>query len=354
MKVLHLPTSVGGNSYELSRAERKLGLQADVLYQTQNYLGYPGDIVLDDTGSFPKMFAKSVAAAFKIPQQYDVFHFNFGSTLIDIPERGIHHWDLPLYKGKRVCITYNGCDARMKYRRMVQTEISACSHADCTSTLCRTKKLDDSKAKRIKQFEDFGASFFSLNPDLMHFLPKSTVFLPYTISGWDALQATPVLAEKDAPLKIVHAPTNQVIKGTKPLLAAIDRLTAKYPGKFELILVENTSHEEALSIYRQADIVIDQLRVGWFGAFAVEAMKMGKPVVAYINHEDLVYLPRQMASDVLEAFIEANEFDVEQVLEQYIYDPSQLPIKSSHSLEFVHKWYNPIEVAKTTKSIYEM
>ena len=43
--------------------------------------------------------------------------------------------------------------------------------------------------------------------------------------------------------------------------------------------------------YRDADIVVDQLLAGWYGGFAVEAMALGKPVIAYLRESDLHHVP---------------------------------------------------------------
>ena len=64
----------------------------------------------------------------KVRNKYDVFHFNYGSTLVDFMNYGVHFWDLPFYKGKKI-ITYNGCDARQKYPTMNRVDFSAC-HQD--------------------------------------------------------------------------------------------------------------------------------------------------------------------------------------------------------------------------------
>ena len=55
--------------------------------------------------------------------------------------------------------------------------------------------------------------------------------------------------------------------------------------EIELDLVRNLPHQEALKHYRQADIVVDQLLVGWYGVFAIECMALGKPVCVYIQRE---------------------------------------------------------------------
>ena len=51
----------------------------------------------------------------------------------------------------------------------------------------------------------------------------------------------------------------------------------------ELDLVEGVPHDEARERYARADIVVDQLNAGWHGVFALEAMALGKPVVAHLK-----------------------------------------------------------------------
>jgi glycosyltransferase involved in cell wall biosynthesis len=40
-----------------------------------------------------------------------------------------------------------------------------------------------------------------------------------------------------------------------------------------------------LEEYKQADIIIGQTHIGWYGKLEQEAMAFGKPVVTYINQE---------------------------------------------------------------------
>ena len=51
----------------------------------------------------------------------------------------------------------------------------------------------------------------------------------------------------------------------------------------ELEIVEGVPHDEARERYARADIVVDQLNAGWHGVFALEAMALGKPVVAHLK-----------------------------------------------------------------------
>ena len=70
MNVIHLPTSVGGNSYALARAERQLGINSVSLNVWKNFWNYPADIVLDSDNFFAKM-----NMLLKLKKEYQIFHF---------------------------------------------------------------------------------------------------------------------------------------------------------------------------------------------------------------------------------------------------------------------------------------
>jgi glycosyltransferase involved in cell wall biosynthesis len=78
---------------------------------------------------------------------------------------------------------------------------------------------------------------------------------------------------------IVHAPSSRRRKGTEHVVAAVEGLDA------DIRIVEGLTHDEAFELYREADIVVDQLNAGWYGVFAIEAMALGKPVVTFLHDE---------------------------------------------------------------------
>lgn len=352
MNVIHLPTSVGGNAWGLSRGERKQGLKSDVLYAEPDLFGYPCDIRIPYSRFWPYRYLKRAYAFLKFLRRYDVFHFNYGKTLFDW-FGVLDNLELPLLHSKKICVTYNGCDARQKFKTIKREEICCCKYENCYNGVCNSIDMDRIKEKRIAKFKKFHASFFSLNPDLMHFLPEDTIFLPYTISSWDSIKQADNTVEKRRILRVVHAPTDRVVKGTESIIRAVGAINNRRPSSVELVLVENMPNSEAIKEYRNADIVVDQLRIGWYGGFAVEVMKMGKPVIAYINEKDLRFIPREMARDCKESIINANEFNIEEVLSRYVEDRKQLIIKGEAQMEYVNKWHNPKYVASITKKKYE-
>lgn len=349
--MLHLPTSVGGNAWGLAQGEKLLGLDSKVLIDTNNWLNYPYDFCMDfDKRSSPSMVFKMVETFFKVRKSYDIFHFNFGRSLIDIRKYGINYLDLPFYRGKKI-MTFNGCDARQKYLTMQRVNFSACHESVCYGGMCNSGTFDTLRRKRIEIVSKTMDHIFALNPDLMYFLPQDkTTFLPYSIANWDKITNNDYIISKR--IKIVHAPTDRAAKGSQYILRALSNLQKKYPN-LEVSIIEKLPYEEALKKYQEAHIIIDQVLIGWYGAFGVEVMKMGKPLAVFIRDEDLKFIPPAMAKTLKEAIININPFNIEAILASYIENSNLLHEKSKAALDYVHQWHNPLYVAGLTKRIYE-
>ena len=354
MKVIHLPTPTGGNAWGLSRGERSVGLTSDVLYKNTTWLKYPYDINPPESSSRVIKNLKQLSFFHGLVKEYDVFHYNFGQSFFDWPGT-LDLFELPFLQGKKIFVTYNGCDARQKYKQITHSRLTCCHYDDCHDGCCNEEKVDRLKDYRIRKFKKYNAGFFALNPDIMNYLPEDTVFLPYTIARWEQIVPLQEKSIGKKAINIVHAPTDRVVKGTDAVVSAVNNLEKKYPGQITLSLIENIAHDQALKEYAntKADIVIDQLRLGWYGGFAVEAMKMGKPVIAYINPDDLHFIPKQMERDCCEAIINANEYTLESVLMHYMNNRPELDKVCEAQLEYVHRWHDPHYVATITKEKYE-
>jgi len=80
---------------------------------------------------------------------------------------------------------------------------------------------------------------------------------------------------------LVHAPSEQIIKGTKYVRRAINVLKKRglvFEYK-ELIGMPNVETQE---VYKNSDVIIDQFLLGDIGTLAFEGMGYGKPVVSYV------------------------------------------------------------------------
>lgn len=352
MKIIHLPTSVGGQAWHLAQAEKLLGFDSTVLTQDSNYLNYPADIQLDMQGhASSAKFLKLFKAFLDIRSGYDIYHFNWGTSLLTSRSLGLTHLDLPFYPDSaKLFVTYNGCDARQKFPTIQRGGISAC--AECQVKQCDSGRLDGVRQRGIEKMSRYVQHSWALNPDILNFLPtKNSSFLPYAVPVTNKLPQWPSL---NGPLKIVHAPTNRDIKGTHHLLHAVSKLDAKFPGEVELVLVEGLSHAEALKQYAEADLVVDQLLVGWYGGFAVEAMLLGKPVVVRIEENDLKFIQPDMARDLKHAVINTGPVGLYDTLLQCLGERDKLQSVARAGYEYALKWHAPRYVASLVIEKYNM
>jgi hypothetical protein len=82
IRILHAPSSTGGNPQALSRALRCLGIESRSLVVAQKYLAYPADIVLHSPGRSMVLreLRRIWAIATELPR-CDVVHYNAGTTI---------------------------------------------------------------------------------------------------------------------------------------------------------------------------------------------------------------------------------------------------------------------------------
>jgi glycosyltransferase involved in cell wall biosynthesis len=121
-------------------------------------------------------------------------------------------------------------------------------------------------------------------------------------------------ADRSVPL-IVHAPSHMLTKGTVAVLRAIDRLAGQL--SFDVDLVHGVPRAEALRRMQRCDIFIDQLIVGDFGMAALEAMALGKPVVAYVKPSLRERYPSELP------VVDATPESLESVLRSLLTDPAK-------------------------------
>jgi glycosyltransferase involved in cell wall biosynthesis len=355
MRVLHTPTNIGNQPWVLSRNERKLGIGSDLIvhFVPPSFL-YRCDVTLSDAvggRSDPELRAR-MRAGLQAPLDYDVLHYYFGRTLFswDDYERAspFPYLDVRLAKalGRKVFFTLQGCDARLAAQSNKRNAFTPCRSGACTLFEACVDRIDAKRVEFIRDVLPLGDKVFYLNPELGHYVPNAE-FLPYSnveISDFKVLPPS-----TSGKIKIVHAPSDGTIKGTSAILAALESLKGGYD--FELILVEKLPHEEAMRIYRSADLVIDQILAGWYGGFAVEAMAMGKPVLCYLREDDFVNVPDAMIADMPIRNIRPDRLaaDIAAALDRR----DEWPEWSAQSRCYVETWHDPAKIADAMIKIYK-
>ena len=103
---------------------------------------------------------------------------------------------------------------------------------------------------------------------------------------WRPSQAGAAGRDPRRPLRVLHAPNHREIKGTRHFIDAVRRLREEGVA-IELTILERVPNSEIRNAIAETDVVADQLIVGWYAMFALEAMSMGKPVICYLREDFL-------------------------------------------------------------------
>jgi hypothetical protein len=154
------------------------------------------------------------------------------------------------------------------------------------------------------------------------------------------------------PLKIFHAPNHKTIKGSSFIQKAVHDLHEEgYP--IELMLIQKRPNSEILLEIEKADIVADQLVIGWYAMFALEGLSMSKPVICYLR-EDLIDL--YVFAGVLESrdelpFLNADTVTIKQKLKDVLEGRIDLNELSKKGLPYVRKYHSIEAVGKVFDNI---
>ncbi|HLH65320.1 MAG TPA: glycosyltransferase [Solirubrobacteraceae bacterium] len=328
VRILHAPANVGGHPIGLSRAERELGLDSEVVLFEPDAFGFPADRCyhrrdLPPWRTVPTRLRFLAEAA----RRYDVFHFNFGSTLLPGWGLPVAVDELPLLRrlGKIVIATFQGDDARPP---------EAWTPPPPPELWPGLERRRSAGRRRLLRYAH---RVLYLNPDQRRWLTGAS-FCPY--ASVDPRAIAPVPPRREGELTIVHAPSHRATKGTDAVIAAVEQLRAD-GARVRLDLVEGVRHDEALARLAAADIAVDQLLVGWYGGFAVEAMALGKPVLCHIVDEQ----PGDNPFGAELAIVRATPATLAQRLAELVGDPDARSAAGVAARRFVERHHDPRRVA---------
>ncbi|ULL19450.1 glycosyltransferase [Paenibacillus sp. H1-7] len=308
----------------------------DVLAKSLNYypsyLGYPSDYVYDLTKWHPAFAEDLQQITSKAIETFDIFHFYFNQTLM--PD----YSDLPLLlnKSKKVVMHYLGSDVRRFSIAKNFNKYNVAKTHDESQIISRLEHV----SKYVKNCIIADGELYEYVKDYF----ENVHFLNTTIDLEAYQPPIDFTFRKVKPL-VVHAPTSPEIKGTRYVLEAVENLQKKYD--FDFKLVKDMSHEEAKKVYKQADIIVDQLKLGSYGVLALEAMAMGKPVITYINEFMRDYYPKDLP------IVSANTENVGDELEKLLVDDDLRSILGDRGRKYVEKHHNPKIVVKKLLDIYK-
>ncbi|MEA5563658.1 glycosyltransferase [Planktothrix agardhii] len=341
--ILHLPTHAANQPGTLSKSLTNLGIKTKHATLGLNSFRYTQDIsIVSQKNALVSINSYLVEQKLDL---YNTYHYHCRPLLHDKYFYFPTGLDLLLLKAmkKRVFYHFRGSDVRLASIFKEATpynyvdEQLSCN--DKTMPFCFTE-IDQ------KAFRDFVLgvcdNVFVNDPELQCYVPNSLI-VPR------AIDFTNITNEESKSIRsiplIVHAPSRSGVKGSQYVLNAIEQL--KQEGlAFDFKLVQNMPHEEAMAVYRDASIIVDQLRIGWYGVLAVEGMAIGKAVVSYIRNDLRHYLPYPPP------LAYANPENITNVLRYLLLNPDAVASYGEAGQKFAREYHNADTIAKNLIDIY--
>jgi glycosyltransferase involved in cell wall biosynthesis len=321
VRVLHSPVNVAGGPGAISAGLRALGVESTLLVFNERPFqrGFDVNLALRDTsrvGSVPFNLPKQLRALRWGLRNFDVFHFHAGLTLA--PQR----LTLPLLQRRHKGIVFQSWGSDL--RRRNASEVSYLRSADAVI-------VGSYLTRRLAPRGPW---------------PEYDVVPPaIVLDDWH-----PSPTEPGEVLRVAHAPSKRAVKGTQAVLDAVESLRRR-GAPVELDLIEGVPNAEARQRYAAADVVVDQLRVGWYGMFAIESMALAKPVVVYLDDEGAAETEEALGLEL--PLVRATEGSVEDVLAGLVEARAELPELGRRSRDYVERIHAHTAVARRVLEIYE-
>lgn len=336
-KILHGMSDIAGQGGYSARGLREIGADATIAVWRQNPAGYEVDIDLHIKKERLKQPLYAICSACKMLRfairayfEYDIFHFHFGNSLL--PYRLDLFW-MHLMK-KRMIMEYHGDDVRYYYNREEP------QYYPYDKLVVRGKKIRWLSSLDFKYID----TFVTHDEELRKHIPSKNLYITPLRIDVDKFSPVYPETEKDT-IVIVHAPSDYIGKGTKYVIASVEKIKQKY--NIDFILVEGKTQREALELYKSADIIVDQLFGQTYGVFALEAMAMGKPVVCWISEEIRKTFPNTLP-------IESATIDnLTEVLEGLVTDGEKRRMLGMAGRKYVEDYHDFRKVAQVQMDIYQ-
>jgi glycosyltransferase involved in cell wall biosynthesis len=191
--------------------------------------------------------------------------------------RQFAYFELWLLKrlGKKVVIVVNGDDLRSRGLFIEQMKAAGLlQHAKYAAMdLDLYREREEAKRRKASIIERYADHIFA-RPNAAQFLTKDYHLFWVPLD----LRTVEFSIRNDDPPLVIHAPSDNKIKGTKYVLEAVEKLRSEgYRFRFELC--QNIRNIDVRKSLTSSQIAIDQIILPGYGLFAIEAMASGNAVI---------------------------------------------------------------------------
>lgn len=173
---------------------------------------------------------------------------------------------------KKIVMMFVGSDIRspLLYKAYCKEKGMECylDYASLVNPVLLSKNHNDEIRKLASLASEYADQIFSFTVDQISYITKPVLPWPYTYSYF--LHNSSKFTNMEI-VKIVHAPSNFLAKGTPLVRSAIQRLRME-GYQFDYVELYNLENEKVLDELRVAHIVLNQFYAFLPGLFGIEAM----------------------------------------------------------------------------------
>lgn len=284
-------------------------------------------------------FAFFTFALFK----FNTFYFFSGETILT---RRLRMLEFRIYKllRKRIIMHFVGTDIRnlehLKWKNQnIETNLKE---------PIKNSSPSDWQLKLITDSLTFADHILVSTPDLLQIVPAAKYYPVMIDLNRFQEECKKAVNEsrnsffKTNKIKVLHAPSNVQVKGSD----AIDRVLKKVLKNNDNIEYLNTKHlnretgtvytvsrYELFQLYCEADIVIDQMVIGWYGLQSIEALLAKCLVICYIDDD----LKKHLYPNC--PILSANINELESTLLEAVNMSKENKVDFSNQVEWVSKYH---------------
>lgn len=332
VRLLIAPTNSAGQAYRWAQAATKfLPDVGAVNFMTTNarskLFAFPADLAVPETGY---LFAHGWQR-----RQRKAIIDGFSHVLVEsgrylygpVPWKSPHAViDDLRRRGIQVAFLWHGSDIRVPSAH-ASWDVDSPFGVNGKHPETATATLERNARERLKMIAESDSLSFVSTPGLLH-VPRSQ-WLPVVIDPQQWRSDSPAL-QSSCPV-VAYVPSSSTMKGDDSIDQQLTDLESE--GLIEYRRLQNVPSEEMPDVYRSADIVLDQFRLGDYGVAACEAMAAGRLVIGHV-HDEVRQLVREMTGREL-PIMETRFADISDTIRRVLQDPEPAKVLAEQGVSFV-------------------
>jgi len=325
----------------------------------------------------PKRFRKNIEDCYwDALERFALLHFAGDGLLTFFPIspedwEAEEPWDIVEWRrsGRKIAYTISGCNSGVAQSTVARWSALGGSVVcdkcpwQLTPTVCNDAK-NLAWGRKVDRYCDviFTEGSPALDYQAIHKAVREPTTMCLDPEFWKPDLAVPdhlKIKRSDNELLVYHSFGNydlrtahgRNIKGTGAIEGAVARLQAEGRA-VRLIFVTDVKNTEVRYLQAQADVIVDQLNYGRYGATAREAMMLGKPTICYINRSEPKPADKLRSTQEL-PLVSATEETVYEVLRDLLLDRERRRRLGVAGRAFAMKWHSADACAERYEAIYD-